>query len=71
MKDEIRDHTLLLTCELFLYFGSSIVNLRWIGPWLIGPLAGPEPYAFAHQYMHVSKNIVISVFSLLSYVFPT
>lgn len=44
MKLEIWDCTILLACDLFLYFGYSKVDLRWIGPWSIGLLAGPEQF---------------------------
>lgn len=42
MKVETRDCTLLLACELFLYFESSKMDLRWIESWSIGYLVGPE-----------------------------
>lgn len=28
---------ILIECEMFLYFGSSLLCLRWIGLWSVGP----------------------------------
>lgn len=32
----------LITSEWFLYVGSSIMGLGWIGSWFVGPFGGPE-----------------------------